>query len=156
MQIVHRDTVAAYIVSSDNKVLFGRKDPSKGGVYVGCWHVPGGGIDAGETSEQALVREVHEETGIDITNAYITLVDDSGRGESVKHRPGHPDVLVKMTFAVYRVAVPMQSSEIQLVADDDLIEMAWFSLEELQKLQLTPPARAYFAEHGADWLIKQQ
>lgn len=155
METIFRDTVAAYIVSADNRVLFGRKDPTKGGVYVDCWHVPGGGIDAGETREQALAREVHEETGIDISEANIVLVDDTGRGESIKQRPGQPDVLVKMSFAVYKVVLPITSGDVQLAQGDDLINLTWLGVDELRDLHLTPPAQAYFERHGTDWLIQQ-
>lgn len=156
METIFRDTVAAYIVSADHKVLFGRKDPAKPSVYADCWHVPGGGIDTGETREQALAREVQEETGIDIATAQIVLIDDTGQGESVKQRPGQPDVLVKMTFAVFKVALPVVAGDIELKQGDDLIDLAWFAVDEVRGLQLTPPARAYVDLHGTDWLITQQ
>jgi hypothetical protein len=84
----------------------------------------------------------------------ITLIDDTGRGESLKQRPGEPDVLVKMTFAVYRMHLPMASGDVALLAGDDLIDLTWFSVADLQDLQLTPPARAYIAEHGLAWLTQ--
>lgn len=43
------------------------KDVNKGGVYTDCWHIPGGGIEEGEDKNSALMREVKEETGIDIS-----------------------------------------------------------------------------------------
>ncbi|MBT6335075.1 MAG: NUDIX hydrolase, partial [Candidatus Magasanikbacteria bacterium] len=64
MRSISRDIVSAIIISKDNKIFLGRKDPSKGGVYKDCWHLPGGGIEKGETDEDALIREIQEETGI--------------------------------------------------------------------------------------------
>lgn len=34
--------------------------------YTPGWHFPGGGVDPGETARDAAVREVHEETGVEV------------------------------------------------------------------------------------------
>lgn len=54
-----RDRASAIILRSSRVLLIYREN-SKGVYYV----LPGGGIEAGETPEQAVVREVQEETGV--------------------------------------------------------------------------------------------
>jgi 8-oxo-dGTP diphosphatase len=55
--------VAAALVDADGRVLVATRPPGKAG--AGRWEFPGGKIDAGETPEAALVRELAEELGID-------------------------------------------------------------------------------------------
>lgn len=152
MEIVERKIVAAYVVSADNKLLLGRKDPARGGVYLDCWHTPGGGIEPGENTEQSLQREVLEETGMDITNAQKILVDNQGESETIQRKPGEPEKLIKMTFCIYKVVIAKNATDILLKPADDLIDLTWFDIQQLNELKMTPPSDALFARIGTSWL----
>jgi 8-oxo-dGTP diphosphatase len=51
--------------SADGSVLLAQRPEGK--PYAGWWEFPGGKLEVGETVEQALERELHEELGIHIT-----------------------------------------------------------------------------------------
>lgn len=55
--------VKAAIFDADGSVLLVRHS------YVGGWHLPGGGVERNETATDALVREVREELGLQVTGA---------------------------------------------------------------------------------------
>ncbi len=56
----YRRNVLAVIVNQDRKILVGERSDRPG-----IWQMPQGGIDEGETSEEALMRELKEEIGTD-------------------------------------------------------------------------------------------
>ncbi len=58
----HHQVVLAYLVDSQGRVLLTRRRPE--GFLGGLWELPGGKVEPGETLEQALRRELHEEVGI--------------------------------------------------------------------------------------------
>jgi 8-oxo-dGTP diphosphatase len=55
---------AIALLDADNRVLLAQRPAGKS--MAGLWEFPGGKIEAGETPEAALIRELHEELGIDI------------------------------------------------------------------------------------------
>ena len=55
---------AAALVDADNRVLIARRPEGKS--MAGLWEFPGGKVHDGETPEQALVRELGEELGIEV------------------------------------------------------------------------------------------
>lgn len=56
----------AAIVEHNGQILIGKKAVSIGHFLSGQWHIPGGGVQNNETPEQAVVREIKEEAGIDV------------------------------------------------------------------------------------------
>lgn len=61
--------VAAALVDGDGRVLVQQRPEGK--PMAGLWEFPGGKIDAGETPEAALIRELAEELGIDVEAACL-------------------------------------------------------------------------------------
>lgn len=56
--------IAVAVVEHDNRILVGRRRP--GAKLAGLWEFPGGKVEAGETPDQAAVRECLEETGLEV------------------------------------------------------------------------------------------
>ena len=56
-------TATAIIEFSDKKILLVKRGTV---VFKGYWALPGGRVEPGETVEQTIVREVKEETGLDV------------------------------------------------------------------------------------------
>jgi 8-oxo-dGTP diphosphatase len=64
---VPQDVAVGVLIRPDGAFLVTSRPPGK--VYAGHWEFPGGKVEAGETVEQALARELHEELGITIAGA---------------------------------------------------------------------------------------
>ncbi len=149
MRKINRIIVAALIFSKDGKLLMGTKDPRRGGVYSDCWHLPGGGVEEGETLEQALKREVKEEVGIDISTYKPILISEKGSGVSEKTLENGERVLCKMEFNRFRIDIKDKlASEIKLRLGDDLVEVKWFSKKELPDVKQIPGGKEFFQKIG--------
>ncbi len=56
--------VAVALLDADSRILLGQRPAHKH--LGGLWEFPGGKVEPGETPEAALIRELHEELGVDI------------------------------------------------------------------------------------------
>jgi len=115
--------VSAAIFRNGQVLIVRRARPPANGLYT----LPGGGVELGETLEEAVVREVREETGLTI--APIALAgyrqaigrDDAGR--------------IERHFVILPFAARWICGEIAL--NDELAEAHWLSPAELSGLMTT-------------------
>lgn len=129
----HRTRVCAYgLVIREGAVLLTRLSAQAGIFRPGDWHLPGGGIEHGETPQEALRREVREETGLE-ASVGPTLGASSWTAENWAgswHLVG----------IVLEASVP-EGATPEPVADDSCDAAAWFPLADAVALPLSPPAR---------------
>ena len=93
--------------------------------HGGYWEFPGGKIELGETADDALVREMHEELGLTMIAYQLIGV--------VEHRYPHRVVELSVYYALQYEGIP-QCLEEQL-------DLKWIWLSEFQTFQF-PEANA--------------
>lgn len=64
--------VACALVDADRRVLIAQRPEGKS--LAGLWEFPGGKLETGEAPEEALIRELHEELGIETKTACLAPV----------------------------------------------------------------------------------
>jgi len=112
-------TVDAVIMCKDNFLVLikRKKDP-----YKDSWALPGGFVEYGETVESAVIREVKEETGLDVDlKTIVGVYSDPDRDPR-----GH-------TVTICYLA---QKSGGELKADTDASRVQCFKKEEISKMNL--------------------
>lgn len=104
---------AAVLLGADGSFLLAQRPAGK--VYAGYWEFPGGKVEAGEQPARALARELHEELGIEIEDAYpwLTRVFTYPHGTvrlnffRVTKWSGEPHPREDQAIAWQRIAGPM-------------------------------------------------
>lgn len=87
------------------------------------WNLPGGALEFGETLEQALIREMKEETGLVVEVGELLYVCDRFRGLK-KH-------VVDMSFSVRRVDGSLRSESMGNDGEEDIASIRMAPIDEL-------------------------
>ena len=103
------------LLMRDRQVLLARRGPHRR-FYADCWSFPGGHLEAGETGEQALTRELVEEIGV--------IPEQFQKIAKISHHPS-PDHAYD--FHVFTVT-KWQGNP--MIRDDEHSRLLWMPLEE--------------------------
>jgi 8-oxo-dGTP diphosphatase len=114
-------TVGAIITKVDHGTRFVLLALRNTEPYKNFWSIPGGHIDAFETAEHAVIREIKEEVGMDIQPEYLFYFDEI--------------ILEKNIHAVVQVFYASANGSIK-VAEDEILEARWASLQEALSMEL--------------------
>jgi ADP-ribose pyrophosphatase YjhB (NUDIX family) len=104
----------------------------------GLWSLPGGHVELGEDLRSALVREVHEETGLNVV--VRSLVGWTERIDLDADPPYH--------FVILDFLVDPDETDAEPVAASDAAEAAWVPLGDLHAYALTDGLVHFLEQHG--------
>lgn len=123
--------VGAVILDGDRVLLVQRgQEPLKGE-----WSLPGGAVELGETLEEALVREVREETSLDVAVGPVVEVFDSIRRDPAGRAEYHY-IIIDYACRV-RGGTPTAAMQ-----GSDAADARWVPLAELHGYGVTSTAIA--------------
>lgn len=128
------------IIVCNGKLLVGKRRSEPG---RGKYSVPGGLVELGESPEQAVIREIKEETGLDADSPELVDVVN----KIVKDENG----AIKFHFVIIDYFVKVKGGELR--AADDAEDLRWVPLEELERYNITDTLRE-FLHNNMDRLKK--
>ena len=117
-------TVLGVIQRPDGKYLISQRKMDKAW-GAGWWEIPGGGVQAGETGEQSVRREAHEETGLNVTDVPCELV--------YTYERVNPEEKNNYFVDIYRFVLDFDESDVH-VQESEVEDFRIATAEEIAEL----------------------
>ncbi|MEI6177853.1 MAG: NUDIX domain-containing protein [Verrucomicrobiota bacterium] len=130
-------TVGALIHDGGGRILMLRTHK-----WSNLWGIPGGKIERGETSTDALRREIREETALELDEIRFVMVQDCIDSPEFM-RPEH--------FILLNYLARATGTAVHL--NDEAEEFRWFTAEDALNLALNQPTRLLLEEVGRQKLL---
>ena len=118
-------TVIGIVQDLEGRFLVTRRNLDKEWA-AGWWELPGGGVNAGEDSKDAIIREIKEEVGIDVSNAK--------GGHIYTYKNESPDEKNNYFVDVYNFVLDFKASDIK-VQEEEVLEFNIATFEEIQNYE---------------------
>ena len=115
-------TVIGIVQNLEGKYLVTRRSLDKEWA-AGWWELPGGGVNAGEDSKDAVIREIKEEVGLDVSNAKGSCV--------YTYKNESPEEKNNYFVDIYNFVLDFKESDVK-VQEDEVLEFNIVSFEEIQ------------------------
>ncbi|MCV2863236.1 (deoxy)nucleoside triphosphate pyrophosphohydrolase [Defluviimonas sp. WL0075] len=125
---------AVALIDADGRVLLAQRPEGKS--LAGLWEFPGGKVEPGESPEAALIRELHEELGIDTWKSCLAPLTFASHAYEDFH-------LLMPLFACRKWQGIPQANEGQ--------KLAWVRAQDLRNYPM-PPADLPLIPILRDWL----
>lgn len=126
---------AVAVIEKDGKILLGQKVKDRG-PYPNTWLIPGGGVEEGESVEEAITREIREETGLEVKNLEKIAVNEDDE----------PDKNGEMTHYVFHVFKAEPVGEHVITEEFPTIE--WVDIKNLGNIPHARPSIKLFKDLG--------
>jgi ADP-ribose pyrophosphatase YjhB (NUDIX family) len=122
------------LLIKNGKLLLVRRGAKPG---QGKWSIPGGLVELGERTRDAVIREVKEECGLDVElERLMDVFDNITRDEKGR---------IQYQFVVVNFMAKIKGGILK--SADDVLEARWVSLNEVEKYNLTNSFRAFYQKH---------